>query len=37
LNSNSLTVTVAFWLGAIGVSILNIAISLIVVLYFKRR
>ncbi len=35
--SSGLTVTVAFWLATIGAAIINIVITLLVILYLKRR
>ncbi len=34
---SGLTVTVAFWLATIGAAIINIVITLLVILYLKRR
>ncbi len=35
--SSGLTVTVAYWFAVIGALVINLAISLLIVLYFKRR
>ena len=35
--SSGLTVTVAFWLATIGAAIINLAVTILIVLYLKRR
>lgn len=35
--NSGLTISVAFWLGVIGAAIINVAISLLIVLYLKHR
>jgi hypothetical protein len=37
LASNTLTVTVAYWLNLIGVILLNVVVTLLIVLYIRNR